>query len=178
MKNYLKRTTTFILALLMLLSVPLQAFAQVNHEDLTKDKAEIINKEKPEVKPAKLEGEQTAADLIKNPDQPAIYTLRTDYKVQRGEKYEINYQPYIASVGAAANDEEKAKVKKTIELPDLAGYEKPDDEYTIDYNTVKDAGTNGKQEFKYKAKSNTITIKHVFQDLHDFSKYTNPDGSV
>lgn len=109
MKNYLKRTTTFILALLMLLSVPLQAFAQVNHEDLTKDKAEIINKKEPPLKPAKLEGEQTAADLIKNPDQPAIYTLRTDYKVQRGEKYEVDYQPYIASVGAAATDEEKSQ---------------------------------------------------------------------
>ena len=34
MKNYLKRTTTFILALLMLLSVPLQAFAEVNYDNL------------------------------------------------------------------------------------------------------------------------------------------------
>ena len=141
MKNYLKRTTTFILALLMLLSVPLQAFAQVNHEDLTKDKAEIINKKEPPLKPAKLEGEQTAADLIKNPEQPKIYTLRKDYKVQRGEKYEVDYQPYIASVGEAASDAEKAKVKKEITLPDLAGYDKSqlDDSYTITYDTVKNA---------------------------------------
>lgn len=178
MKNYLKRTTTFILALLMLLSVPLQAFAEVNYDNLAGDKAEIINKEELPLKPAKPEEGKTAADLIKNPDQPEIYTLRTDYKVQRGEKYEVNYQPYIASVGAAATEEEKAKVNKTIKLPDLAGYEKPDDDYLITYDKVKNAGNNGSQEFRYKAKPNQITIKHVFQDLHDFTKYTNPDGSI
>ena len=178
MKNYLKRTTTFILALLMILSVPLQAFAEVNYDNLAGDKAEIINKEKLPLKPAKPEEGKTAADLIKNPDQPEIYTLRTDYKVQRGEKYEVDYQPYIASVGAAATEEEKAKVNKTIKLPDLAGYEKPDDDYLITYDKVKNAGNNGSQEFRYKAKPNQITIKHVFQDLHDFTKYTNPDGNI
>ena len=178
MKNYLKRTTTFLLALLMLLSVPLQAFAGVNHEDLTKDKAEIINKKEPPLNPAKLEGEQTAADLIKNPDQPAIYTLRTDYKVQRGDKYEVDYQPYIASVGANATQTEKDKVNQTVKLPDLTGYEKPEDDYLITYDKVMKAGNNGNQEFRYKAKANAITIKHVFQALEDFSKYTNPDGSV
>ena len=182
MKNYLKRTTTFILALLMLLSVPLQAFAEVqnnykyNYDNLTKDQAEIINKK--EVKPAKLESGQTAEKLIENPKQPEIYTLRTDYKVQRGDKYEVDYQPYIASVGEAATQAEKDKVNKTIELPDLTGYEKPDDDYLITYDKVKNAGNNGSQEFRYKSKANAITIKHVFQDLHDFTKYTNPDGSV
>ena len=192
MKNYLKRTTTFILALLMLLSVPLQAFAEVNYDNLAGDKAEIINKEKLPLKPAKPEEGKTAADLIKNPDQPEIYTLRTDYKVQRGDKYEVNYQPYIASVGdedytytnekgetkKVMTAEEKEKVDKTITLPDLAGYEKPDDDYLITYDKVKNAGNNGSQEFRYKSKANTITIKHVFQDLYDFTKYTNPDGSI
>ncbi|WP_060799645.1 S-layer homology domain-containing protein [Peptoniphilus harei] len=191
MKNYLKRTTTFFLALLMLVSVPLQAFAQVNFDDLTKDKPEIINKEDLTVKVAKPGEGQTAADLIKNPDQPAIYTLRTDYKVQRGEKYEVNYQPYIASVGAAATQAEKDKVKKTIDLPTLAGYDEPQDNFTINYDTIVNkakAGTESKdakngdrysanQDFKYTAKSNSIKIKHVFQDLEDFTKYTNPDGS-
>lgn len=194
MKNYLKRTTTFILALLMLLSVPLQAFAEgnykYNYDNLAKDKAKILEgNENLPVKPAKTDN---AADLIKNPDQPAIYTLRTDYKVQRGERYDINYQPYIASVGEAATQAEKDKVKQTVKLPDLTGYEKPDDDYKIDYDTVKNAAngnnktgndTNGiryqaNKDFKYKAKSNTITIKHVFQDLEDFTKYTNPNGSV
>ena len=177
MKNYLKRTTTFILALLMLLSVPLQAFAEVNYDNLAGDKAKIINKLKP-VKPAKPEAGKTAEDLIKDPDQPEIYTLRTDYKVQRGDKYEVDYQPYIASVGEAATEEEKAKVNQTVKLPDLTGYEKPDDDYLITYDKVKNAGNNGSQEFRYKSKANAITIKHVFQDLHDFTKYTNPDGSV
>lgn len=37
----------------MLVSVPLQAFAQVNFDDLTKDKPEIINKDDPPLKVAK-----------------------------------------------------------------------------------------------------------------------------
>ena len=197
MGNYLKRTTTFVLALLMLLSVPLQAFAEVNYEysydNLAKDKAKIIegNKNLP-VKPAKPENNQTAKGLIKNPDQPAIYTLRNDFKVQRGEKYQVGYQPYIASVGAGATPEEKAKVKQTIKLPDLTGYEKPKEDFKIDYDIVKNAAdgrnktgndANGfrysdKEDYKYTAKSNQIKIKHVFQDLEDFTKYTNPDGST
>ncbi|MFR9296693.1 MAG: InlB B-repeat-containing protein, partial [Aedoeadaptatus pacaensis] len=190
MKNILKQLCLWTLILTMVLSGPMSAFAQVNHKDLTKDKATIISKEP--VTPAKLKEGQTAEQLIKNPAQPAIYTLRTDYKVQRGDKYVVDYQPYIASVGEAATQAEKDKVNKTIDLPDLAGYEKPDDDYKIDYKTVKEAGekgrtsgnaTNGlryqaKEDFRYKAKANEITIKHVFQDLHDFSKYTNPDGTV
>ena len=190
MKHLMKQLCLWTLILTMVLSGPASAFAQVNHADLTKDRAEIIN-EKP-VTPAKLEDGQTAKDLIKNPDQPAIYTLRTDYKVQRGEKYEVDYQPYIASVGEAATKEEKAKVDQTVELPDLTGYEKPEDDYKITYDTVKNtADGNNKtgndingiryqanEDFRYKAKANEITIKHVFQDLHDFTKYTNPDGSV
>lgn len=196
MKTFkMRKFLTLVLAAMMLvtsLPVGLLAETDYNYNDLTSDKAKIINKDKPPLKPAKLEGEQTAADLIANPAQPAIYTLRTDYKVQRGENYEVDYQPYIASVGEAATQAEKEKVKKTIKLPDLTGYEKPDDDYLITYDKVKEAAdgkaksgndTNGiryqaNEDFKYKAKSNTITIKHVFQDLHDFTKYTNPDGSV
>ena len=193
MKNYLKRTTTFFLAILMLVSVPLQAFAEVqnnykyNYDNLTKDKSKIINE-----KPVNPEKTDKAAGLIKNPDQPAIYTLRTDYKVQRGEKYEVNYQPYIASVGAAATADDQKKVDKTIKLPALAGYDEPQDNFTINYDTIvnkakkgtesKDANNGDRysanQEFKYKARSNSIKIKHVFQDLEDFTKYTNPDGSL
>ncbi|WP_068455927.1 InlB B-repeat-containing protein [Aedoeadaptatus pacaensis] len=190
MKNILKQLCLWTLILTMVLSGPMSAFAQVNHEDLSKDKATIISKEP--VTPAKLKEGQTAEQLIKNPAQPAIYTLRTDYKVQRGDKYVVDYQPYIASVGEAATEDEQKRVNKTIELPDLAGYEKPDDDYKITYDKVKEAAdgkgqtgnkTNGiryqaNEYFRYKAKANEITIKHVFQDLHDFSKYTNPDGTV
>ena len=199
MGNYLKRTTTFILALLMLLSVPLQAFAEVNYgyhyDNLARDKAKIIGgNENLPVKPVKPGNGQTAKELIENPTQPAIYTLRTDFKVQRGEKYQVGYQPYIASVGEAATPDEQKQVNKTIDLPDLAGYEKPDgqESFKIDYKTVFDAA-NGKNEtgnatngiryqankdLPYKAKENKIKIKHVFQDLEDFTKYTNPNGSV
>lgn len=205
-KNFLKKLLIWTLIFTMVLSTPVEIFAQVtrenvtynppkisNYEDLSQDKSKIINELKP-VKPAKLKSGQKAEDLIKNPEQPKIYTLRTDYKVQRGEKYEVGYQPYIASVGEAASEEEKAKVNKVITLPELAGYDKShlEDTFTNNYDEIVKAAKNGTQsgnknngiryeeerDFKYKSKSNTITIKHVFQDLHDFSKYTNPDGTI
>ena len=193
MKSHLKNLCIWVLVLTMILPGPMTIFAQKDqayYNDLTKDKNNIISKEP--AKPAKLESGQTAEELIKNPAQPGIYTLRTDYKVQRGEKYYVDYQPYIASVGAAATQAEKDKVKKTIDLPALAGYDEPQDNFKIDYDTVKNAAdgkgktgndTNGiryqaNEDFRYKAKSNQIKIKHVFQDLEDFTKYTNPDGSV
>ena len=190
MKNHLKNLCIWVLVLTMILPGPMTIFAQVNYQDLDRDKDSIINGKA--VNPAKLENGQTAEKLIGNPKQPAIYTLRTDYKVQRGDKYVVDYQPYIASVGEAATQAEKDKVNQTVKLPDLTGYEKPDDDYLITYDKVKEAAENkGKtgndingfryqanEDFRYKAKANEITIKHVFQDLHDFSKYTNPDGSV
>ena len=191
-RKEIRRFLCFSIAMIMILtSMPVHLLAaEVNYNNLSYNKSKIINNKTP-VKVAKLETGNTAADLIKNPDQPAIYTLRTDYKVQRGEKYRVDYQPYIASVGEAATQAEKDKVRQIVRLPDLTGYEKPDDDYKIDYDTVKNAAngnnktgndTNGiryqaNKDFKYKAKSNTITIKHVFQDLEDFTKYTNPDGS-
>ena len=176
--------------IMILTSMPVHLLAaNVDHDNLSKNRSEIINNKTP-VTVAKPRG--AAAELIKDPDQPAIYTLRTDFKVQRGEKYQVDYQPYIASVGAAATPAEKDKVKKTIDLPDIAGYEKPQDNFTIDYDMVKKAADgNGKtgdapngikyqanKDFRYKAKPNQITIKHVFQELKDFTKYTNPDGSL
>lgn len=178
----MRKFLTLVLAAMMIVtSLPVGLLAQnepVKPADYNNVGTEQINKSGLDVKVAKPAEGQTAEQLIANPAQPAIYTLRTDYKVQRGENYEVDYQPYIASVGAAATQEEKDKVKKTIKLPDLTGYEKPDDDYLITYDKVKNAGNNGSQEFRYKSKANAITIKHVFQDLHDFTKYTNPDGSV
>ena len=103
MKTRLKRVFLFMLSALMLFtSLPLSVFAKVNYDNLTDNKSEIVNNKVP-VKVAKPDKGKTATDLITNPDQPAIYTLRTDYKVQRGEKYQVDYQPYIASVGEAAS---------------------------------------------------------------------------
>ncbi len=190
-KNFIfKRVLTLVLAVMMLVTAaPVNLLAK--GEPTIFDNSKIVNNKVP-VKVAKPAEGQTAKDLIKNPDQPAIYTLRTDFKVQRGEKYQVDYQPYIASVGEAAIQTEKNKVNKTMDLPDIAGYEKPQENFTIDYDTVKNAAdgknktgddTNGlrysaNKEFNYAAKSNKIKIKHVFQDLEDFTKYTNPNGSV
>ena len=177
-RDWLRRSLALMMALVMVITMlPLHVFAgDFLYDHMDKEKSGFINKLP--VEHAKPEEGKTAAELITNPKMPEIYTLRTDYKVQRGEKYEVNYQPYIASVGEAATKAEKDKVNQTVKLPDLAGYEKPDDDYKITYDKVKNAGNNGSQEFRYKSKANAITIKHVFQDLHDFTKYTNPDGSV
>ena len=190
--DWLRRSLALLMALVMVITMlPLHAFADdFLYDNVEREKSRYINERRP-VNPAKPEKGKTAQDLIKNPDQPKIYTLRTDYKVQSGDKYRINYQPYIASVGEAATDVEKAKVNKTIELPDLAGYEKPEDDYKITYDKVKNAADGNNQtgndingirfqaneDFRYQAKANEIKIKHVFQDLHDFAKYTNPDGT-
>ena len=198
------RIISFVLAAMMILtSLPINTFAETgaaasqgasdqkgkNYDIVPMDKDYINGLG---VKVAKPGANEKAEDFIKNPDQPKIYTLRTDYKTQKGDKYEISYQPYIASVGEAASKDEKAKINKTIELPELSGYEKPQDDFVINYKNIVDAAKDGQergnkenglkysteQEHKYKAKINTIKIKHVFQDLEDFSKYTNPDGTV
>ena len=192
MRDCFKKLCVWMLILTMLLSGPLEVFASINHDDLSDSKEKFINNEQIPINPAKPDSGQSATDFIKNPAQPDIYTLRTDYKVQRGEKYQVDYQPYIASVGAAATKEEKDKVKKTMPMPAIAGYKKPQENFTIDYDTVKNAADgknktgdkdNGfrysaNKEFNYAAISNSIKIKHVFQKLDDFTKYTNPDGSV
>lgn len=158
--------------------------ANVDHNNLLNSKSKIINNEIP-VKVAKPEG--TAADLIKNPDQPNIYTLRTDFRAEKGEGYKVNYQPYVASVGEKATDAEKAKVNKEIKLPDMAGYNKPVGEeiLKIKYNNIVNLAEHktgdekngykilGIQDKNYTAKTNSIVIKHVFQDMHDFNKFIN-----
>ena len=162
------------------------------------DKCPIVAENDIPAKPVKPGEGETAESITKNPDQPNIYTLRKDYLVERGvddkgdPKYVVNYQPYIASVGEAATDDEKAKVNKTINLPDLSGYNKPTDSYQISYDIIKNAAENKnvtgnekdgfryeeKQEYKYTGKPNKFKVKHIFQNLEDFSKYTNPDGTI
>lgn len=186
-----KQTLALVLVTFMLITLlPLQALAEAggnyNYEDLSRDKAKIINEKTPVV-PAKLKEGQTAKDLIKNPDQPDIYTLRYDFEVPVENGHKPSYQPYIASVGANATPEEKAKVKKTIEMPTIAGFTPPDDEedFTVNYQDIVDEAKQGTKkqdqvngdkytaynDFKYKPVQKTIKVKHVFQDINDFSKY-------
>lgn len=219
MKKYVKRETNMktmrkfmalLIATIMMASNIAPAFATDGDGSLPKsgrddDKCHIVEGTNIPVKPVKPGEGETVESLTKNPDQPNIYTLHTDYLVERGvddegqAKYVVNYQPYIASVGENATEDEKAKVNKTINLPDIPGYNKPKDtskteikDYKINYDIIKNAANNKKntgneedgfryeekQEFKYPGKKVEFRVKHVFQALEDFTKYTNLDGSI
>lgn len=188
----MRKFMAFLIATIMMASNIAPAFASTGTHKSPVSLS--VNNTLP-VTPAKPPKGESAGDFIKNPRQPEIYTLRTDYKVKRGDKNEIDYQPYIASVGENATPTERAKIRQKIKLPDLAGYDRSmyDDHYLIDYETVKKAAEDdglvsgneevgirkeANQEFVYKPKDNTIKVKHVFQDLNDFTKYTNPNGST
>lgn len=166
------------------------------------DKCPIVAGANIPARPVKPGKGETAKSLTKNPDQPDIYTLRTDYKVERVDadgksSYEINYQPYIASVGEFATKEEKDRISKTITLPEFSGYYIPKDDagnkiknYNINYDMIVKKAKDGKisgdkeiglryegnQEFLYHGKENEVTVKHVFQDILDLNKYTNLGG--
>ena len=178
LKVLFKKGLCGLLAVIMLITAfPLQAIAaKLDYDDLANQKSTYINNVDP-VKPGKAEN---ATEYIKEPEMPKIYTLRTDYMVKKNGDWKINYQPYVASVGENATPEERDKVNKTINLPDLTGYKKPQESYKITYDIIKNNAKNpekdgfnfsGNQEFLYDAKENDITIKHVFQKLEDFNKY-------
>ena len=200
MKNYLKRTTTFFLALLMLVSVPLQAFAEIGERKINYDENPIsdsgfkegyINNKDIDVKVAKpKEGSQ---NFIDGPDIPDIYTMKVEYKIQRGDRQINNYQPYEASVGADIKDEDKKKIKQTINLPNFDGYTAPTPtpEYDVTHegivkkakeanhkDVVKKEGPKTWTEHKgvwpyvYTGAKNTLKVKHIFQTLEDRSIYS------
>ena len=183
MKTYLKRIVILMITLSMVIPMPLEAFAAENSKK--------VNSSELDPTPVKLEEGKSATEYLKNPKQPEIYTLRSDYKVERGDKFDVNYQPYVATVGEAAKPEQISKIQKTIKLPDLKGYEKPQKTFFIDYNKIVDSAKKGKkkgdseygirfsalQSFKYRAKKSDVKVKHIFQKLDDFNKYENPNGS-
>ena len=202
MKNYLKRTTTFFLALLMLVSVPLQAFAEAGEKKINYDENPIsdsgfkegyINNKDIDVKVAKpKDGSQK---FIEGPDIPDIYTMKAEYKIQRGDNQINNYQPYEASVGAGIKDEDKAKIKQTIKLPDFDGYTTPTPEFDVTHDSIVNKSKEGKKIEKkegtktwtehkgflpyiYIGKKNTLKVKHVFQSLEDQNKYGPMDGQT
>ena len=180
-RKEIKRFICFIMTMIMVLtSMPMHLLAAgVDYNNLSNNKTEIVNNKLP-VEVAKPEKGKTAADLIKNPDQAKIYTLRTDYKVPKNGENKINYQPYVASVGENATEAEKAKVNKDINLPDLKGYVKPQNSYNINFKDIVDKAKNpeqggfnfvGTQEFVYGKKQSSVKIVHKFQNLEDFNKY-------
>lgn len=152
-----------------------------------------------EAKPVKVPDGQKAEDLVKNPAQPDIYTLRSDYIVPRYGEEVTNYQPYIATVGAAASPEERQKVKRTVKLPEFAGYDNPKNgvgqpikNFDINYDKVVQAAKAGERsgdadygeaykaqkKYVYTGGSGTITIKHLFQDINQMDKYGKMPGET
>lgn len=191
MKFTFKRILTLVLAVMMLVTAaPVNLLAQLNYDNLSNEEEKIVNNEVP-VKPAKPADDETAKDLIKNPEQPAIYTLRTDYVVNRASGEEKISQPYVASVGEVISDEDKAKINKTIDLPNIPGYTKPagNNSFDITYQKIIDKAKPGnadvdklgnevtgydyvyKDKRTYTAETRKIKVKHVFQDFNDFNKY-------
>ena len=140
-------------------------------------------------KPTELDESKDIDEQLKNPDYPDIYTYRWDYKIgvkENGlDKDKIIFQPYIASVGENASPEERAKVLKTINLPEIKGYDKPNDNdsYDVTYDFVKDNAQDtknasfmfyGNHDYKYEPKEGDIQVKYLFQNLYDHEKYENP----
>ena len=144
-----------------------------------------VNVYKPDLSKGK-----TSGDYIKDPEMAELYTARRDFKVRRGEEFVINYEPYIATVGEDATDEEKAKINKTIPKPEFDGYTSP----TPDQRTIKitydkimklaksghldGSEYKGTKDYQYTPKRNKIKVKHVFQSLDDKSTYGLMDGST
>ena len=142
-------------------------------------------------KPAELDESKDIDEQLKNPDYPDIYTYRWDYKIgvkENGlDKDKIIFQPYIASVGENASPEERAKVLKEINLPEVKGYKKPNgiDSYDVTYDFVKNNAKDtkkasflfyGNHDYKYEPEEKYIKVKYIFQNLYDHEKYENPNG--
>lgn len=195
MRISIKQTVSWILALALvlpgaiILSPPWEAGAAE-----TGTPPESLSAE-----PVQVPTGKTAADAIANPAQPEIYTLRSDYMIPKGTENIVNYQPYVATVGADATPEEQGKVDKTIKLPVFPGYGMPTDstnqpinQYHINYqgvvNAAKTSGsTTGDNEYGkvhqaekpyiYKGRPGTVTVKHVFQELRKINEYGRKPGT-
>ncbi|KXO16825.1 hypothetical protein HMPREF3189_00270, partial [Clostridiales bacterium KA00134] len=187
LNSYLKRITTFFLVVCMLLTTPLEVFASNTDLILLSTKRDPVNTLS--VSPYKLTDDEDETEVLKDKKQPDIYTFRMNFKAQRGEKYKKSHQPYVASVGADTSDKDKARINKEIKLPDIKGYIKPQNEFSINYDVIKSRAEKelaktkdgvinyqAEQDFKYRAKKVGVKVKHVFQMLKDFNKYGNKPG--
>ncbi len=206
-KNFIfKRVLTLVLAVMMLVTAapvgvladPGTAGAQddkyladdysITYNDKIIRKADYINK----VGNLPIEPKKTdkAGNLIKNPAMPKLYTVHADFKVQRGDDLVVSYQPYIATAGEAISQDEKDKINKEVKFPNLDGYTSatPNRKANIVYKFIKDKALaknnlvgdefKGHFDYIYTPITSTVKIKHLFQDIKDFNKYTNPDGTI
>lgn len=215
-KNFIfKRVLTLVLAVMMLVTaMPVNLLAEPGGASGSKKPYEIVfddksvvrmedylnksDKDGLEVNPAKLKDGQTAAELIKNPPQPDIYTMRADYLVKRGNDYVINYQPYIVSVGADIPKTDKDKILRDIDLPEIDGFTSPTKKFHVDYGFIQTEVKGGKKygnkgekteipgygdvyklnwPFKYEPKKSEIKVVHVFQHLYHKDRYGEEDLS-
>ena len=198
MKKFL---TLVLVAMMLVTSVPVGLLAETeyNYDNLENNKSKIVNNKMLHVDVAKLDGKK-AEEIVKNPDMPKLYTMRADYKVPRNDGEVIAYQPYIATVGdddytytdlegnegkKVLTEEEKDKIKKTINLPDIDGYTSPTPSFTVNYDYIKENAEKGKVDGKeyngqhpyiYKPKQGTIKVKHSFQKLENLEEYGYRDG--
>ena len=202
MKRFkLKKYLTLVLVAMMLItSLPVNMFAaDYNYDQKAITSVQDLNKKPLTV--AQAMG-KPAEEIIKNPAMPKLYTMRADYKVPRNDEEDIAYQPYIATVGddeytytdfegnkgqKVLTDEEKSKINKKINLPDIDGYTSPTPSFTVNYDYIKENAKKGiedgdekkgKHPYLYKAKQGTIKIKHTFQELENRDKYGLRDGDT
>ncbi|AVM67300.1 hypothetical protein C3V37_05410 [Peptostreptococcaceae bacterium oral taxon 929] len=206
-KNFIfKRVLTLVLAVMMLVTaMPVGVLADpaatgtqddkyladdysITYNDKIIRKADYINK----VGNLPIEPKKTdnAGNLIKNPAMPKLYTVHADFKVQRGDDLVVSYQPYIATAGEAISQDEKDKINKEVKFPNLDGYTSatPNRKANIVYKFIKDKALaknnlvgdefKGHFDYIYTPITSTVKIKHLFQDINDFNKYTNPDGTI
>lgn len=216
-KFVFKRVLTLVLAVMMLVTAmpvgvlagPSTGGTQTDSKfELKYDNGTIVRKEDyiNETKNLPVVPKKTdkAVDLVTNPKMPKLYTVHSDFKVQRGDDLVISFQPYIATAGddeyeyIDENGEnkkvlsytEKSKIKKHITFPNLDGYTSatPNREANIIYDFIKSKAKahnnlvgdeyKGHYDYIYTPKSSTVRVKHLFQDISDFNKYTNQDGTI
>ena len=200
MKNFLKKVCIWVLVLTMVLPWPAEIFAQVNYKNVGQDKWKYVNKLTP-VKPARLKDNETAEVYVKDPEMPKLYTVRSDFLVQRGDEEVVSYQPYIATVGddkykykdadgnekSILSDADKNKINKPLVLPALDGYTSPTSKPTLDikYGFVNDPHKKyqikgneniAKYPFIYEPKESEIMVKHLFQEFDNLEKFGKKPG--
>lgn len=215
-KNFIfKRVLTLVLAVMMLVTaMPVGVLADPaatgNQSDgkfeLKYDNGTIVRKEDyiNETKnlPVVPKKTENATDLVNNPEMPKLYTVHSDFKVQRGDDLVVSFQPYIATAGddkyeyTDENGEkkkvlsytEKSKIDKKVTFPKLDGYTSatPDRKANITYDFIKDRASKhekvgaeykGHYDYIYTPTTSTVKVKHLFQDIKDFNKYDKKLGS-
>ena len=200
-KNFLTRMISFVLAAMMILtSLPINTFAEPvangNQTDskfeIKYDNGSIVRKEDyiNETKNLPVVPKKTdnAGSLIKNPDMPKLYTVHSDFKVQRGDDLVVSYQPYIATAGAAISQDEKDKINKEVKFPNLDGYTSatPNRKANITYDFIEKRALahknlvgdeyKGHHDYIYTPITSKVKVKHLFQDINDFNKYDKKLG--